>query len=387
MQRFAVIAALLLPCAFGQAQTSIKITMPDTSSCTYPTGQISSNSTPGQLQTTATGPGSGTGCFTGPSAAPVSFGPATPLSPNPVTLQSPQTGGVATGFSFAAFNATNCTGSISGGAVFTGGTNTITFCSLTSTSCAAPQTLSATFPNNVGSTDNLYTVAASCTGPGSLVPVTSQAAVTVKPFVQGQSACATIASSGSGTFTPLTGNVNLQYSGHPTASVNIQDFASIYHGTVWPATPGWIALFNVPSNKYVSAAFTPPANYFTASNAPANLYGEYYFNATSATAPLSMTISTSCGDFSPPGSPGSTVVAGCYGNMITQDHIAVFWQNAGPGHTCVLAGSQHYFLNIINADITNVTASGGTATPSCTSTSCIDPISNGPGSFIGYTPN
>src|SRR3954470_10942730 len=144
MQRFAVIAALLLPCAFAQAQTSIKITMPDSTSCTYPTGQISSNATPGQLQTTATGVGTGTGCGSSipTGALPVSFGPASPLAPTAVTLQ-PSTSGETTSFSFQAINATSCSGTITGtGGVFTvGGTSSTTFCSITGTACtAAPLT-------------------------------------------------------------------------------------------------------------------------------------------------------------------------------------------------------------------------------------------------------
>ena len=387
MQRFAVIAALLLPCAFGQAQTSIKITMPDNTSCTYPTGQISSNTTPGQLQTTATNTGSGAGCGSGTGInPPVSFGPASPLTPSSTTLVS-NTNGETASLSFRAFNATNCTGSIVGaGATFTGGTNGITFCSLTGLSCAGAQNVSVSLPyNSSTTTSNSYTVTASCTGPGSLTPVTSPpASITVQPYLPTAS-CPAIPIAGGGNFTQVTGNVNLQYSGHPTASVNMTDFSSIYHSSAWPASLNWIALFSLRKDGYISAGFKPPANYFTASNAPANLYGEYYVSETLYSAPVSMTISTSCGDFSAPGQ-GSTVVPGCYlNNGVSKSFIA--WEIQGPGRTCVLSGDTQYYLNIINADIGNVTPGGGSATQTCGSPSCIDPISNGPGNWGTYVPN
>ena len=390
MQRFAVIAALLLPCAFGQAQTSIKITMPDTSSCTYHTGQISSNATPGQLQATATDTGTsggtGNGCGTaGNPNPPVSFGPASPLSPNPLTLPSTASGGETSSFSFKAFNATSCIGSITGaGAVFANGTNSTSIC--TGASCGNAQNLSVTFPSNPGPNNNTYTVTANCTGPGSVTAVPTTAAVTVTPFVQG-SACPLIPSSTGGSFSQVAGTINLAYSGHPTASVNITDFVSIYRGTSWPAQYNWIALFSLRKDGYISAGFKPAANYFSASNAPANLYGEIYVAPTNFTAPVSMTISTNCGDFSTPGTSGSSVVDGCYGNLTGADQAAVVWQKAGTGHTCVLTGGTQYYLNIINADISGVTASGGSAVPTCTSPSCTDPVSNGPGNWLGYTPN
>ena len=178
----------------------------------------------------------------------------------------------------------------------------------------------------------------------------------------------------------------MAYSGHPTAQVDITDFDSIYRGSTWPASYNWIALFSVRSDGYVSAGFKPAANYFTASNTPANLYGELFVAETFYTAPVSMTISTSCGDFSNPLSGGSTVVRGCYLNSGAADSF-IYWQNPGANHTCVLTGGTQYYLNIINADIGNVTPTGGSATSTCTGSSCTDPISNGPGTWQGYTPN
>ena len=397
MQRFAVIAALLLPCAFAQAQTSIKITMPDTSSCTYHTGQISSNSTPGQLQASATDTGTsggtGTGCGVTNVTPPVTFGPASPLVPNAVTLAS-SASGETTSFSFQALNATTCTGSIVGtGGVFTpAGTNTVTFCSPTTTLCSIAQSVSTLFPYNSSTTASAsYTVKASCTGPGSAVPVVSQAAVTVSADTGGGGgggACAkAVPNSAGGSFAALGGTVTVAYSGHPSAQVNITDFDSIYQGTTWPASYNRIAIFTLQNGKYISAAFTPASNYFTASNIPnGGVYGQLSIAGTFYSAPISMTISTACGDFTPPG-PGSTVVPGCYLNSGNSSGGLVQWEGPGTGHSCVLTGNTPYFLNIINADIGNLTPSGGTATSTCTSTSCTNPISNGPGNWLGYTPH
>ena len=81
----------------------------------------------------------------------------------------------------------------------------------------------------------------------------------------------------------------------------------------------------------------------------------------------------------------SLVVPGCYKNKATGSSPIVNWEN--PNHTspsCVLNDNQSYYLNIINADISNVLpGGGGTATTTktatgaiCTSSGCTDPIEN-----------
>jgi hypothetical protein len=386
MQRFLVFAALLLPCVFAQAQssTTIKITKQDSTTCTYPTGQVSSNSTPGQLQATAIGAATGAGC--GSSVSPVSFGPASPLAPNAVIVASSPSG-ETTSLSFQPVNATTCTGTVTAPGIFTGGTSSTTFCN----GNCAQQAAALSFPENTSTTtDSTYTVTASCTGAGSITPVSTTATVTVqkKGSAPPPGACTrTIATSAGGTFSALGGNVNMTYSGHNPATVDITSFDSIFQGA-WPGSGSTvgsstlIALFSMVKTSYVSAKFTTPANYFTAPNVPSGLYGNYSINQTLYTAPISMTISTQCGDFSPPTSAGSSVVAGCYLDAGVGG-AAVTWSKAG---ACQLVGGQTYFLNIINANVANVTATGGTATTTCTSSTCTNPISNGPGSFTGYVP-
>src|SRR6185369_16570579 len=109
MQRLLISTAMLgmalLAGAPAQAQTTIKITMPDSSSCVYPTGPVSSNSTAGQLQATATAAGSGAGCTPIGVGSSVSFVPASPLAPASTTLTSNAAGESAT-LTFQAVGAT-----------------------------------------------------------------------------------------------------------------------------------------------------------------------------------------------------------------------------------------------------------------------------------------
>ena len=280
MQRLTVLAALLLPFAFAQAQTTIKITNPDLSTCTYPTGQVSSNATPGQLQATATAPGSGTGC--GSNAPAASFGPAFPLAPSAVTIAS-AVGGETTGLTFQAVNATTCTGSIAGGGIFTGGGSTITFCSPGNGNCSNPQGVSLTLPENTSTaTDAQYTVSATCTGAGGATVPPSSALVTVSKKIIGgcqppqNCGCAkTIATSIGGTVAALNGTVTMTYSGHnPQSGTDITSFDSIYQGA-WPGSYNLIAIYSLNKANYISARFKPPATYFNATNVPDLLYGDY----------------------------------------------------------------------------------------------------------------
>jgi hypothetical protein len=197
----------------------------------------------------------------------------------------------------------------------------------------------------------------------------------------------TIASSGGGiaSFSRLTGNVNMSYYTYShTADITSYDsiFGESPSALTWPGKSGITALVVLPTSNYVSAAFTVPAGYMA--GAPANRYGQYRLNASQYTkAPVSMTISTSCGDFSNPAThPTSTVVPGCYKNKAGADSQILDWESPALGTTCALQDGTTYYMNFINADITNVTPGGGTATTTkaaagstCT-TSCVDPIAN-----------
>ncbi|HZP65677.1 MAG TPA: hypothetical protein VFB32_05155 [Rudaea sp.] len=390
MQRFFVAAALVLSVAAvpALAQTTINITMPNNTSCTYTTGPITSNATPGQLQATATS-STGTGCGGGTSTSAVSFGPASQLAASPTTISN--TGGTST-LSFQVVNATSCTGSISGaaGGSFPGGT------SLCNGNCTGLKSFQVSLPaNSSQTTDNVYTVTASCIGSAGGNPVTSQANVTVSHGVV-QSSCPTIQSSVQGaTYTQLTGNFTeiINFNNQNPKVVDATSYNSIFQTTVWPGVSAnnYYSL-PLPTNKYISAQFTVPANYFTAANAPNPLYGYYGLNETGDQASVSLTISSTCGDFSSPSAQGSTVVAGCFGTHnlpITPSSGVLQWNRTG---SCVLTSGQTYYLNIIPANVTNVLPGGaGTATPvdtsGCVSGVCSIPLGNMQGTWQGYTPH
>lgn len=383
MQRILVSAALLLTiveCA--QAQTTVNITMPNSSTCTYTTGPVTSNPVvPGQLQATASG-STGAGC--GSSAGSVSFGPASPLAPATQTLGN---GGGAANLTFQAVNATQCTGSITGatGGTFTNGT---TLCS--GAACSSAVSVPATFPaNSSQTTDNVYTITATCTGAGSSQAM-SAATVTVSHIpIQVVGACQkTITNSAGGLFSsPLTGaKLSIDYLRQTNGGLKLVDtslFSNIFE-IAWPGNYNDNIVISLPTNQYISAQFTTPANFFNPSqtNFPTNLYGEYSVGETQFSANYSMTISTSCGDFSAPGG-GSTVVPGCRViNANNSNPSFMAWTGSG---SCMLSAGQTYYLNIINANVSNVTPTGGTATSTanskCLSGVCGDPILNGPGTW------
>ena len=391
MQRLLLLAALCV-CATVSAQTVIDVTLPNNAGvCSYTTGPVTSGSTAGHLQATAT-TSTGSCGSSGPTSTdpPVSFGPASPLAPPTASLGN--AGGQAS-FTFQPINATQCNANVTPS---TGVTVTNPICN-GAAACAGLQSFAPSFPANASNTDVTYTVGVSCTGlgspnPGVASPATAQVTVSSTPVVNGT--CPTIPGSGAITsFTQLTGNVNVNYYSSGTHSVNITQYNSIFgqipSTAAWPGNSGTTAVITLPTINYISAAFTVPPGYMA--SAPSNRYGEYYLNPSAySKAPVSMTISTSCGDFSNPAThASSTVVPGCYKNKATADTPIVYWEN--PNHTspsCVLNDNQSYYLNIINADISNVqpivgNTAGGTATTTktatgatCTTAGCTDPIEN-----------
>lgn len=397
MQRLLISTAMLgmalLAGAPAQAQTTIKITMPDSSSCVYPTGPVSSNATPGQLQATASANGTGSGCGGPAGSGPVSFGPASQMAPPTVSLPSSPTG-ESTSLTFQAVNAVSCTGSITGasGGTISGGS---TICSSAST-CLALQTVNVSFPENTSTTgDNVYTVSATCTAAGGL-GTSSSSVVTVKPKgVVVTGSCPKLVPSATTGITSFVSasTLNVDYNSGGVQAKDTSLFSNVFYTSTtgelpWPGRYGLNTIISLPKTKYISMQFTVPANFMTASNAPANLYGQYTVGETgfAGSGPVSMTISAQCGDFANP-TTGSSVIPGCWKNKLTSDQ-PLSWTKAS---SCQLVGGSTYFLNIINADIANLTASGGTATSTagsqCLGGSCTVPIKNGDGTWLGYTPN
>jgi hypothetical protein len=301
------------------------------------------------------------------SAQTVNFGPVEPLTPSATTLATPS-GRVS--LAYGSINATGCTAAATSGVTLTPANPLPAQDSLTAAvnnTSTAPVTYTVTVTCNNASSSNQTT--ATITAPGTITP---------PPPPTG---CAVIKSTTSGitNFTRLTGKVTTIDS--RARSIDPTSFVSAFNlaGEVlpWPGNSGLFATINLPINNYVSMQFTVPPSYPTTA-----VYGDYTYGETQSSAPVAMTISTSCGDFSPQGAAGTTVVAGCYVGRVIPDYF-LQWTTQG---TCKLTPGSTYFLNYIAAEVQNVTPNGGgsassTKTSKCLGSACPIPIQNGPGSW------
>lgn len=213
-----------------------------------------------------------------------------------------------------------------------------------------------------------------------------QCATTTTPPPTACTTAIRVPNSAGGAFTRWSGNATVNYFGEGSRVVDITKYVAIWGSAdapTWPGKSGITAVLPVPSGQYFSAAFTVPDGYMAA--APANRYGEWHVNPSSFSgAGISATISTCPGDFSKPGTPGSTVVSGCYHTGVRGDAPAMYWEN--PAHasaSCVLHDGQTYYFNMINANVSAVLPNGGgsatstkAGTQCASSASCNDPIYN-----------
>ncbi len=194
--------------------------------------------------------------------------------------------------------------------------------------------------------------------------------------------------------TQLTAHQNDNHFGGGVISTDQTQFGSVYR-TAWPGFYNDLADFSLPVGNYLGMAFTVPHGYMANSGSPTYwdngsvlaLYGNISVASSGYSAPVSMTISRACGDFSNPSANGSTVVAGCYLNKGLQGY-SVQWRQSG---SCALQDDQPYFLNVIVADISAVTPNGGGTAASkktinCSQTTCSVPVENGVGSWSAYSP-
>ncbi|HEX4415887.1 MAG TPA: hypothetical protein VH107_19810 [Lacipirellulaceae bacterium] len=341
--------------------TTLDITVPGTGNpvCSYITGPVTNGTTSGHLQATATS-SSGAGCGTG-SSGDVTFGPALPLSPQTTTVQS----GNAVSYSFEALNATTCTAAITGAASgsFTGGS---TLCSGTGASTCNNRlvTASASF-TNTGSSNVADTVTLTCTGAAGQAQ--SIANVTVQPvgLPPPPGSCSRVipgdGTSGVHSFTSQ-GTTSIKVGGDQhTITADMSQFASVFGS--FPGRNGDIAYDNLPIGNYISLQFSLPSGFVE--NAP-TLPIPYYqwlfmMGETGMDTKVSMSISTSCGDFSPTTISGSTVVNNCRKVGLKADGGVQFFAEGDPNSQCVLQDNVTYYLNLINANVTNVTPTGGSA--------------------------
>jgi len=202
--------------------------------------------------------------------------------------------------------------------------------------------------------------------------------------------CPTIRGQGEITvWTQMSGSVMVNHREYGNAVVDITAFASIfdYPGLglgPWPGAYNLYTGMTLPLNKYVSAAFTVPSSIDMTS-----LRGEYSIEAAHFSAPVSMSISTMCGDFG----QFDAVIANCLLNSASAGQ-SLSWQGAADAQACVLQPGVTYYLNLINADISQLASTGiavSTANAACTAAGCFVPLINGPGNWgvaddIFYSP-
>lgn len=358
MSRILIFVAVFLAASLGVgAQTVIDITnQAGTATCSYPTGPVTSSTTPGHLNAQLTGTPTGSGCSSGGGGG------------TPSANFTFSTNGLAATFTDTS---TDAGGTINAWSWTFGDSGTAT----------------TKNPSHTYASAGTYSVTLTVTDSVNSQQSSKTQSVTV---TTGGGSCPTLAGDGTGgvnSFSQWTGSQSIFYfgSGPNTGyqNVDVTNFNSVWFGT-WPQSYGRQPVFPLPLTMYMAEKFTVPAGYFA--GAPSGIYGSYTVGASQYDAPVSMTISTKCGDFSNPVSfpTTSTVVPGCY------------IKNAGPtakltwskSFGCTLTDGGTYYLNIINADISNITPTGGTAASTKSGTcgsSCRIPLVNG-GNFNSYNP-
>lgn len=197
---------------------------------------------------------------------------------------------------------------------------------------------------------------------------------------------------GSGSVTAwdlLTGPVDVDYAPPGSASTDPTQFEYLFGGVTaplkaWPGAYGVVAAFALPVDRYASIGFVATPPYLA--SAATTLYGGYSIESSGNEAPLSMTISTSCGDFGQM-SP-STIVPGCVFEAAMSGTLT--WRAPTAAGTCRLQDGRQYFLNLIDADISALDQPGGTAVTTsnanCTGGACVVAVTNGPGNWQAYLP-
>ncbi len=354
----------------------------------------------GSIATTA---GSGSGSFTGGSTlcnSVAACAPGAPLSA-PATFTNTSTTAsstykvsvtcnAATGASPATTTSNAVT--ISQAALSSGGTPSANFtfatsgltANFTDTSTDSGGTINAwswTFgdggtstqqnPSHTYAAAGNYSVTETVTDSGSSHTQSSKTqSVTVS---SASGSCATIGSSTSGitSYTRLTKTQSVSYQGGfggVPQSVDPTQFSSVYQAP-WPGNE-YTPDFGLPITNYLSEVFTVPANFLPPLNSPNPFYGSYIVSQTGFSTRVSLTISTSCGDFSNPTASGSTVLPGCYANAVNSVGGQIEWNSSGAAGTCLLSNGTTYYLNIISANIANVTPGGGTAASTSTPQKC-----------------
>jgi len=241
----------------------------------------------------------------------------------------------------------------------------------TGTACASPVSATATFDNESTTATQDYNVTVTCTGASG--QATSVTKVTAQKKGGTPPNCLSVPNTAGGSFTRVTGNIVVN-DFHSNRTVDSTSFDSAFLAP-WPGNIGTQIQFPVPRGGFISLAFTVPLG-FSVGQLP-TFYGEYEMGASGFSAPTSMTISSTCGDFSNPFTNSSSTVL-CWGNNLKSSGF-IQWHINSQGGRCSLVDGQPYYLNFINATIDNVLPNGGgsattTANTKCTGTACSDPV-------------
>jgi hypothetical protein len=270
------------------------------------------------------------------SGAVVAGGSSSPPSPNNFVLTAPAIGTTGSSFqvSWAVTGATSCSGSasVNGSSVNLPGWTDVT-------SPTSPRTATA-------SVAGLYTIAMTCSN--SFGSVTSLPATIA--IQQGDTSCPAGRQTVGNLFYPpsqtLRNNVDLtlwdNIWGHNTTTDPV---------VPWPGFPGSNPVIkNFDKTQYVAAKLHVAANLG---------YQGFYKNISYNGGPnLTMSISESCGDFTPSQS------ACLREDIPSGDQGMVYWrQAAGTNFYCHLEANTDYYLNI---KITDPAATGPNCTPSGT---------------------
>ncbi len=168
---------------------------------------------------------------------------------------------------------------------------------------------------------------------------------------------------------------DIQYNAVPTGtrpSVPFAEFANLWgyadstatSPVGWPGIVGSSPGFMMPRNGYFGAYFKTP---LASDPPPANTSGYFTYTTYGATDPISVSISTQCGDFS-----GDPNVNACYANNVASaDTSSLKWvydsggQQGVSKYFCYLKPGTKYYLNMMFTS-TQQQVGGKCTTPSTT---------------------
>lgn len=249
--------------------------------------------------------------------------------------------------------------------------NTVTFTNwpttgsacATSGTCSAPHSTTLQIP--AGATGN-YKFKLTCSKTGNPTTVSTEVTTNATAIPTGCSA----APAG---LTRLTSVQICETWGSPCRTVDGTKFENVLGYDIdaptvpimWPGKRNVTQRPYIGSNSFLALQFTVPSTY------PTNRSGGLKISETNFTGPLTMTMSTSCGDFGATSqiSPKCIVSGGQAGQSLT-------WSTYPAGTTtgdnsCRLTPGQTYYFNLLYAPISNPTQT------SCTAGECSNPIYNG----------